>query len=120
MKTVEYLWDFIRDDLTARKSEALADYSRWISDKDRVYEQVIEHDVSALEPMVTFGYRPDNVKPVREMEGTPVDQVYIGSCTNGRIEDLREAARVLRGKTISPAVRGILSPATPKVYQHRP
>jgi len=115
-KTVEYLWDFIRESYGS-KGEALADFSRWISDRDCIYDEVIEHDVSGLEPVVTFGYRPDNVKPVREMEGVPIDQVYIGSCTNGRIEDLREAARVLRGKTISPAVRGVLSPATPNVYR---
>ncbi len=115
-KTVEYLWDFIRESYGS-KGEALADFSRWISDRDCVYDEVIEHDVSGLEPVVTFGYRPDNVKPVREMEGVPIDQVYIGSCTNGRIEDLREAARVLRGKTISSAVRGVLSPATPNVYR---
>ena len=48
--------------------------------------------------MVTFGYKPDQVKTVREMEGTKVDQIYIGSCTNGRIEDLRVAAEVLKGK----------------------
>ncbi|HRZ27961.1 MAG TPA: 3-isopropylmalate dehydratase large subunit [Spirochaetota bacterium] len=116
VKTVEYLWDFIRESYGS-KGEALADFSRWISDRDCIYDEVIEHDVSGLEPVVTFGYRPDNVKPVREMEGVPIDQVYIGSCTNGRIEDLREAARVLRGKTISPAVRGVLSPATPNVYR---
>ena len=57
-------------------------------------------DLSSLEPMATFDYRPDNVKPVREIAGTPVDQVYIGSCTNGRIEDLRIAAAVLKGAKI--------------------
>ena len=67
--------------------------------------------------MVTFGYKPDQVKTVREMEGTPVDQIYIGSCTNGRIEDLRIAAQVLKGKKVSDRVRAIVSPATPKVYQ---
>ncbi len=70
----------------------------------------------ALAPMVTFGYRPDNVKPVSEMTGTPVDQVYIGSCTNGRISDLRIAARVLDGRRISDSLRAIVSPATPAVY----
>ena len=67
--------------------------------------------------MSTFGYKPDQVKPVREMEGTKVDQVYIGSCTNGRLEDLRIAAEVLKGKRISDSVRGIVSPATPKIYR---
>ena len=73
-------------------------------------------DVSGLAPQVTFGYKPDNVKDITEMEGSPVDQVYIGSCTNGRIEDLREAAAILRGRTIANSVRGILVPATPTIY----
>ena len=115
MTTVEYLWPFIKNEFSS-KEEALKEYSKWISDPDAKYEKVIEFDLSNLEPMVTFGYKPDQVKPVREMEGTPVDQVYIGSCTNGRIEDLRIAAEILKGKKISDNVRGILSPATPKVY----
>ncbi len=73
--------------------------------------------MAALEPLVTFGYKPDQVKPISEMAGTPVDQVYLGSCTNGRLEDLRVAAAILKGKKIADNVRGILSPATPKIYQ---
>jgi 3-isopropylmalate/(R)-2-methylmalate dehydratase large subunit len=76
----------------------------------------MEFDVSSLEPQVTFGYKPDCVKSVREMSDVKVDQVYIGSCTNGRIEDLRIAASVLKGNRISDAVRGVVSPATPTVY----
>ena len=112
--TVEYLWPFIKGEYPS-KSEALADYSRWKSDPDAEYEKVIDFDVSTLEPLVTFGYKPDQVKPAREMEGTRVDQVYIGSCTNGRFEDLEVAASVLKGKKIHPHVRGILAPATPEV-----
>ena len=67
--------------------------------------------------MVTFGYKPDQVKPVKEMASTKVDQIYIGSCTNGRIEDLRVAAKVLKGKKICDSVRGIVSPATPKAFR---
>lgn len=115
MTTVEYLWPFIKNEFKT-KEDALKEYSKWISDSDAKYEKILEYDLSNLEPMVTFGYKPDQVKPVREMEGTPVDQVYIGSCTNGRLEDLRIAAEVLKGKKISDNVRGILSPATPKVY----
>ena len=115
MKTVDYLWDFIKEDHAAKES-ALKDYSRWISDSDAHYDEVLDHDVTDLEPLVTFGYKPENIKPVREMEGTSVDQIYIGSCTNGRIEDLREAAKVLKGKRISDSVRGIVSPATPGIY----
>jgi 3-isopropylmalate/(R)-2-methylmalate dehydratase large subunit len=116
MTTVEYLWEFIKDEHKSREA-ALAYFAQWISDDDAKYERVIQHDISGLEPLVTFGYKPDQVKTVREMEGTPVNQIYIGSCTNGRIEDLRIAARILKGKKISDAVRGIVAPATPKIYR---
>lgn len=116
MTTVEYLWPFIKDEFASREA-ALAEYSRWKADEDAVYERVIEYDVSSLEPMATFGYKPDQVKPVRELAGTKVDQVYIGSCTNGRIEDLRIVAEVMRGKKIADSVRVVLSPATPTVYK---
>ncbi len=115
MTTVEYLWEFIKEEFGS-KEDALKDYSKWISDSDAVYEKSIEYDLSNLEPMVTYGYKPDQVKTVKEMEGTRVDQVYIGSCTNGRIEDLQEAASILKGKKVAQGVRGILSPATPRVY----
>lgn len=115
MTTVDYLWKYIKDEFKT-KEDALKEYSKWISDEDAVYEKVYEFDVSDLEPMVTFGNKPDQVKPVREMAGTKIDQIYIGSCTNGRIEDLRVAAKVLEGKKISDDVRGIVSPATPEVY----
>ena len=113
--TVEYLWDFIKDEYKT-KEDAISDYSKWISDKDAEYEKIYELDLSNLEPLVTFGYKPDQVKTVAEMEGTHVDQVYIGSCTNGRISDLRIAAQVLKGKHIADGVRGIVSPATPKIF----
>jgi len=116
MTTVEYLWEFIKNEFSD-KQDALKNYRRFCSDSDAQYEQVIEHDVSNLEPLVTFGYKPDQVMPVREMKSIKVDQVYLGSCTNGRIEDLRVAARVLEGKKISDSVRGIVSPATPKIFR---
>ncbi len=121
MTTVEYLWPFIKDDFESKEA-ALAEYRQWISDEDAVYEKVHVYDLSEMEPLCTFGYKPDQVKPVREMAGTKVDQIYIGSCTNGRIEDLRIAGAVLKealsqGKHIADGVRGILSPATPAVYQ---
>ena len=121
MTTVEYLWPFINDDFESKEA-ALAEYRQWISDEDAVYEKVHVYDLSEMEPLCTFGYKPDQVKPVREMAGTKVDQIYIGSCTNGRIEDLRIAGAVLKealsqGKHIADGVRGILSPATPAVYQ---
>lgn len=115
MTTVEYLWDYIKDEFDS-KEDALSEYSKWRSDQDAEYEKVYTYDMSELEPMVTYGYKPDHVKTVSEMEGTKIDQIYIGSCTNGRIEDLREAAKVLKGKKISDNVRGIVSPATPHIY----
>ena len=115
MTTVEYLWPFIQNEF-ASKEAALAEYSKWLPDADAQYWKVVEMDASAVEPMVTFNYKPDQVKPVREMEGTKVNQIYIGSCTNGRIEDLRIAASIMKGKKISPDVRAIVSPATPKIF----
>lgn len=116
MTTVEYLWEFIKDEFKT-KEEALAEYSKWTSDPDAVYEKVYNFDLSKLEPVATFGYKPDQIKTVKEMAGTKVNQVYIGSCTNGRISDLRVAAKVLKGKHIAEGVRGIVSPATPKIYK---
>ena len=115
MTTVEYLWEFIKDEFPSKEA-ALQEYSKWLPDADAQYARVIEFDASAVEPVVTVNYKPDQVKTVREMEGTKVNQVYIGSCTNGRIEDLRVAAAILKGKKISPELRAIVSPATPKIF----
>ena len=116
IKTVDYLWEFIKDEFESKEA-AVKEYSKWISDKDAEYEKVVTLDVSDLKPLCTFGYKPDQVKTIEEMNGTKVDQVYIGSCTNGRISDLRIAAAILKGKHIAPNVRGIVSPATPLVYK---
>ncbi len=113
--TAEYLWPFIQDSYTTIE-EAIEDFKKWHSDPDAGYASEMTIDVTDLKPQVTYGYKPDEVKDINEMEGTPVDQVYIGSCTNGRIEDLREAARILKNRKIAPTVRGVLSPATPSVY----
>lgn len=117
--TVDYLWPFIGPDgdkTYATKEAALADFKKWHSDPDAEYDAVHKIDVTKLVPVATFGYKPDQVKTLKELAGTKVDQVYIGSCTNGRIEDLRAAAAVLKGKTVAPGLRGIVSPATPAVY----
>lgn len=114
--TVDYLWPFIKDEF-ATKEDALKEYSKWNSDSDAEYLKIMNLDVSTLEPLVTYGYKPDLVKPAREMNDVKVDQVYIGSCTNGRISDLRVAAEILKGKHLAEGVRGILAPATPKVYK---
>jgi len=114
--TVDYLWPFISSDYTDRKA-ALEDFGKWWSDEGCAYVKVMDIDVSGMEPQVTYGFKPDEVKNISEMEGTPVDQVYIGSCANGRIEDLRVAAGYLKGRQIASSVRGIVSPATPKVFR---
>ena len=113
--TAEYLWPFINNSYTTI-DEAVEDFKKWHSDPDAEYASEMTIDVTDLKPQVTYGYKPDEVKDVTEMEGTKVDQVYIGSCTNGRIEDLREAARILKDRKIAPTVRGVLSPATPAIY----
>ena len=116
MVTVDYLWSFISKEFESREA-ALKEYSKWRPDDDAEYFQVIDFDVTNLEPVMTVNYKPDQVRTIREMEGTKVDQVYIGSCTNGRLEDLRIAASVLKGKRIAPNVRAIVSPATPLVFR---
>jgi 3-isopropylmalate/(R)-2-methylmalate dehydratase large subunit len=86
------------------------------SDPESVYEKVLDVDVSALEPQVAVPHSVDNVKPVSEVENVEVDQAFIGSCTNGRLEDLRSAARVLKGKKIARGVRLIVIPASQEIY----
>ncbi|WP_300672222.1 3-isopropylmalate dehydratase large subunit [Desulfoluna sp.] len=116
MTTVTYLWPFIQDEFDSPEA-ALEAYGAFTADSDAVYAEEIVFHVGDLVPMATFGYKPDQVKPIAEMVGEKVDQVYIGSCTNGRIEDLRVAAEVLKGRHIHKGVRGVLSPATPAVYK---
>ncbi len=116
MTTVDYLWPFIKDEFE-NKENALETYSEFLPDTDAAYARDLEMDLSSLTPLITYGYKPDHVKTVREMTGEKVNQVYIGSCTNGRIEDLRAAAAVLKGRKIADSVRVIVSPATPDVYK---
>lgn len=86
------------------------------SDPNAEYEEVIDFEVGRLEPQVACPHFVDNVKPVSEVEGTEIDQVFLGSCTNGRLEDLRSAAKILKGKKISPNVRMIVIPASREIY----
>ena len=114
--TVDYLWPFIKGDYTD-PAAAEAAFRKWHPNEGAAYQDEVTIDVGDIPPMVTFGQKPDQVKPVEEMTETPIDQVYIGSCTNGRLEDLREAAAILQDREIHPNVRGIVSPATPTVYE---
>jgi 3-isopropylmalate/(R)-2-methylmalate dehydratase large subunit len=87
------------------------------ADPDAEYTQVIEIDVSGLEPLIACPPKPDNVKPVSEVAGTKVDSVFIGSCTNGRFEDLKAAANVVKGKRIAQGMVASVVPATREVYE---
>ena len=89
----------------------------WLySDKDAVYNKIYEWDISRLEPQIACPHLPSNVKGVSMLKKISIDQSVIGSCTNGRISDLRIAARILKGKTINSRVRLIVIPATQKIY----
>lgn len=86
------------------------------ADDDAEYEQVIEIDLDKLRPTVSMPHLPSNTKTVDEVRGLPIDQVVIGSCTNGRISDMRAAAEVLKGRTVADGVRCIVIPATQEIY----
>ncbi len=86
------------------------------SDKDAVYSEVLEYDFSDMQPQVACPHLPSNVKAVNKLNKIKLDQVVIGSCTNGRISDLREAAGILKGKKVQKGMRLIVIPATQKIY----
>jgi 3-isopropylmalate/(R)-2-methylmalate dehydratase large subunit len=98
------------------KNRAKREYKVFQSDPDARYTQTIEFDISKLEPQVAFPHSPENVRPVSQAASITVDQAVIGSCTNGRIDDLRLAAKVLRGKKVHPDVRTIVIPGTQQIY----
>ncbi len=90
----------------------------WIrTGEDSLYEKVLEYDLGSFEPYIACPPKVDNVRPLSEVEGTPVDQVFFGSCTNGRLEDLAVAAGILKGRKIDPYVKFIVTPASGKVYK---
>lgn len=87
-----------------------------LSDPDAEYSQTISFDVTELDPMLAVPSSVDNVKPVSELVGKKIDQIFIGSCTNGRLEDLEIAARILKGKKVHSNIRLIVTPASREVY----
>lgn len=87
------------------------------ADPGAAYERTVTIDATGMEPQIACPHLPDNVKPVSAVAGLPIDQSVIGSCTNGRIEDLRQAAAVLKGKKVSKNVRCIVLPATPGIWR---
>jgi 3-isopropylmalate/(R)-2-methylmalate dehydratase large subunit len=91
-------------------------YTVYEADEDAVYDETYVIDLSALKPTVAFPHLPENTKTVEEAGEVAIQQVVIGSCTNGRISDLREAAAVLKGRKVAPGVRAIVIPATQQIY----
>lgn len=87
------------------------------ADRKAQYLEVREYDCSKIEPQVAFPHLPSNTKPISEVGHIDIDQVVIGSCTNGRIEDLALAARILKGRKVNPNVRAIIIPGSPRVYR---
>jgi 3-isopropylmalate/(R)-2-methylmalate dehydratase large subunit len=107
------------DDITLEyiKDRAQRPFKFYASDPDAEYCDVLEYDASKIEPQVAFPYKPENARPISEVGNIPIDQSYIGSCTNGRIEDLQIAAQVLKGRKAHPYVRLVIVPATQSIWR---
>ncbi len=105
-KTLEYI-----------KARAKRDYKVYKSDTDAKYAEVFEIDVAEIEPQIAFPHLPENTRPVRESTHVKIDQVVIGSCTNGRLEDLQAAAQILRGRKVHKEIRLIVLPGTQQIYR---
>ncbi|MGI5856661.1 MAG: 3-isopropylmalate dehydratase large subunit [Candidatus Merdivicinus sp.] len=103
-----------RDYIRGRVSRPVTAYT---ADPDAVYDQTIEVNLSEIEPTVAFPHLPENAKTFGEIGEIPIDQVVIGSCTNGRLSDMAAAAELLRGKKVAPGVRCIIIPATQQVWK---
>lgn len=104
-KTIEYV-----------KEHSNKEWTKFEADEDAEYDAVYEIDLSKLRPTIAFPHLPENTKTVDEAKGLEMDQVVIGSCTNGRISDMRIAAQVLKGRKINPNIRAIILPGTQKVW----
>jgi len=98
------------------KPRAKRPYTAYEADRDAEYSRVIEYDASEIQPQVALPHSPANTKSVSQVKNIEINQAVIGSCTNGRLEDLEIAARILKGKKIHPGVRCIIIPGTPQVY----
>ncbi len=98
------------------KEHSQKEYKIFEADEDAEYDEVIKIDLSSLKPTVAFPHLPENTKTVDEAGEVAIDQVVIGSCTNGRISDLREAASVLKGRKVADGIRAIVIPATQSIY----
>ena len=100
------------------ESRSNKNYQVFTSDEDAESLTTLHVDVTDLEPQIACPHNVDNVKPVSDVEGTPLDQIFLGSCTNGRLDDMRVAAEILKGKEVSPRVRMLVIPASREVYRN--
>ena len=98
------------------KEHSKKEYTVYAADEDAVYDEVYDIDLSTIRPTVAFPHLPENTKTIDEVGEVKIDQVVIGSCTNGRISDLRIAAKVMKGKKIAKGMRCIIFPATQAIY----
>jgi 3-isopropylmalate/(R)-2-methylmalate dehydratase large subunit len=105
-----------RKTLAYVKPRAQRPYKVYEPDQDAEYARVVEYDVSRVEPQVAFPHLPSNTKPISKVGKIKIDQAVIGSCTNGRLEDIQIAAKVLKGKQVAPHVRCIIIPGSQQVY----
>jgi len=107
------------DEITLQyiKTRAKRPYRIYRSDREARYKEIREYNVSKIFPQVSLPHIPSNVKDVREIGKIEIDQVIIGSCTNGHLDDLRVAAKILKGKKIAPSLRLIVIPATQEIYR---
>lgn len=109
---------FAPDEKTARYSNTVMEDIAWLkADEDAAYCRVMEYDAAEFVPVLACPSQVDNIHPVSELKGTKIDQVFIGSCTNGRLEDLKVAADILRGKKIADYMRLIVTPASRSIYR---
>jgi len=106
------------DDLTVKyiKDTVKGDYTPVYADEDAKYSQTLKYDLSGIEPMVAFPHLPENGRLVKDSD-VKIDQAYLGSCTNGRIEDMRIAAKIIKGKKVAEGVRFLVVPASQKIYK---
>jgi 3-isopropylmalate/(R)-2-methylmalate dehydratase large subunit len=105
--------EYLAGKISAPWTEAAADAA---ADADAHYSRIISIDLATIESLVAAPHLPSNVKPARQLAGLKIDQVVIGSCSNGRLSDLEQAAAIIKGKKIAPGVRCIVIPATQKIY----
>ena len=105
-KTIEYI-----------SEHSKKEYTVYQADEDAIYDEIIDINLNELRPTVAFPHLPENTKAIDQVGNVQIDQVVIGSCTNGRMEDMRMAAKILKNKTVHPNVRTIIIPATQKIYK---